>query len=80
MPDELDRDRNGNEVVRVRQNDTGHHLTVTADWAKEFSDGYTVLKQPAVDASGEHLPPKYKTTVSTEAAQKKAASTAVKEN
>lgn len=65
------------DKVRVKQKATGHELTVDEEWADQFPDDYEVLDKDAVDAAGDPLPPKYKTTVSTEAA-KKAASSAPK--
>lgn len=65
------------EMVRVKQKETGHELTVDAEWAEQFSEGYEVLAdKEAVDAAGDPLPPKYKTTVSDEAAKKRAAAPA----
>lgn len=67
------------EMVRVKQKETGHELTVDAEWVEQYSEGYQVLEsKDAVDAAGDPLPPKYKTTVSNEAAKKKAASPAPK--
>lgn len=45
------------EWVRVRQPETGHHITLTAEQAKAAD--LTPLKQDAVDANGNPLPPKY---------------------
>lgn len=64
------------DFVRVKQKETGHELSVTAEWAERFKDGYTVLDKVAADAAGDPLPPKYLTTVSTEAAKKKNAAAA----
>ena len=58
------------EYVRVKQVETGHELSVPAEHYARNSDGYQRLSKPAVDASGLPLLPKYKTTVSTEAAKK----------
>lgn len=44
--------------VRVRQPETGHHITVSRA-VFEASDGLTALKQDAVDGNGDPLPPKY---------------------
>lgn len=56
--------------LRVKQNETGHELTVSRT-AYEFApDGYTVLDKPATDAGGNPLQPKYKTSVATAAAKK----------
>ena len=63
------------EYVRVRDKETGHHYTVTRARYDRTPDLWQELKQPATNSVGDPLPPKYKTTVSTEAA-KKAGSTA----
>lgn len=44
--------------VRVRQPETGHHITISRA-VFEASEGLTALKQTAVDANGDPLPPKY---------------------
>lgn len=59
------------EYVRVRQAETGHHITITrANFERAPKDAYTELKQDATDPGGNPLPPKYKTTVSAEAEKK----------
>ena len=61
------------EFVRVKQNETGHHLSVPVGHFKAAPDGaYTELKQGAADSAGNPLPPKYRTSVSSEAEKKKA--------
>lgn len=67
------------EYVRVRQAETGHHITITrANLDRAPSEAYVELKQAATDLAGNPLPPKYKTTVSAEA-EKKAGSSAAPE-
>lgn len=61
------------EYVRVRDKDTGHHLTILRSQLARRSDAYVELKQDATYSDGTPLPPKHKTTVSTEAAKKTAA-------
>jgi hypothetical protein len=59
------------EFVRVRQAETGHHLSVTrANFDRAPAGAYVELEQPAADLAGNPLPPKYKTTVSTETEKK----------
>lgn len=50
------------EFIRVRQNETGHELSVPKSHA-EATGGYEQIDKPAVDAAGSPLPPKYRTTV-----------------
>jgi hypothetical protein len=65
------------EYVRVRQSETGHHLSITrANFERAPKDAYTELSQPAADLAGNPLPPKYKTTVSAEAEKKAGTSAA----
>lgn len=67
--------------VRVKQKATGHELSVDSEWARRFAEAYTVLdKKPATDAAGDPLPPKYMTSVSSEAEKKKAATAETKGN
>lgn len=44
------------EWVRVKDKESGHHLTVLAQEAALNPDVYQVLKQPAVDHNGDPLP------------------------
>lgn len=57
------------EYVRVKQKETGHELSVPVAHLEAYPDGYAEVKKDAVDAAGDPLPPKYKTSVSTEAAK-----------
>lgn len=61
------------EYVRVRDRETGHHLSILRSQLERRSDAYTELKQDATYADGTPLPAKHKTDVSTEAAKKTAA-------
>lgn len=57
------------EYVRVKQAETGHEISITAERAEAL--GLTPLKdKDAVDSTGAPLPPKYKTTVDQAAAAK----------
>lgn len=60
------------EFLRVKQNDTGHELTVSRTvFDAAPKDGYTVLgDKPATDAGSNPLPPKFKTSVDKSAAAK----------
>lgn len=61
------------EYVRVKQAETGHHLSVPVGHFKSAPEGaYQELKQEAVDSAGRPLPPKYHTSVSSETEKKKA--------
>lgn len=66
------------EYVRVRDNETGHHYSIAKERYDQVPHLWTELKQDATDAAGDPLPPKYKTTVSTET-EKKAAKPATSE-
>lgn len=68
------------KMVRVKQTETGHELSVDSEWAERFAEGYDVLDKPAVSSTGDPLPPKYRTSVSSEAEKKKAASAEKKGN
>lgn len=60
------------EYVRVKQAETGHELSVPRAHLDAVPDGaYTVLDKDATGAGGEPLPPKYKTSVATKAAESK---------
>lgn len=61
------------EYVRVRQDETGHEITVLAD---SDMTGLTVIKKPALDQHGEPAPMKPKTTVAKKASAKAQASAA----
>lgn len=58
------------EYVRVRDKDTGHHLSVLRSQFKRRRDAFVELKQDATYSDGTPLPPKHKTSVSDEAAKK----------
>jgi len=65
------------EYLRVKQIDTGHELSISRTMYDFAPDAYEVIedeKKPATDAGNNPLPWKPKTTVSTEAAKKKAGS------
>jgi hypothetical protein len=56
MPDKLpEPDEFGR--YRVTDHDTGHRITVTG--TQVLHGNFTVLKQPASDATGEPLPPEF---------------------
>ena len=58
------------EYVRVRDKETGHHLSIPRAQFEREGDVWQELKQPATDAAGEPLPPKYHTSVSSETEKK----------
>lgn len=67
------------EYVRVRQSETGHHISIPREHFDAAPSGaYSELQQPGADLAGHPFPPKYKTTVSSEA-EKKAGSSAAPE-
>lgn len=66
------------EYVRVSDKETRHHYTITRERFDGSPDLWDELKQPATDAAGDPLPPKYRTSVSTET-EKRAGSTATSE-
>lgn len=47
------------KFVRVKDNDTGYHLSVPEAAVAANPKAYTVLKQDATAASGAPLPPSY---------------------
>lgn len=57
------------EYVRAKDNETGHHVSVLKSQYERNKEAWTLLKQPATNAGGDPLPPKYKTTVSAETAK-----------
>ena len=67
------------EFVRVRDKETGHHVSITRDQFDREADAWQELKQDATDAGGDPLPPKYKTTVADSATVKQAAKPATSE-
>lgn len=48
------------EWVRVRDDLTGHHVTIAAGTAARDPKRFGPLKSPAVDGNGRPLPPKYR--------------------
>ena len=58
------------EYVRVRDNQTGHHLSILRSQFDRRPDGWTELKQDATFADGSPRPVKHKTSVSAEADKK----------
>lgn len=58
------------EYVRVRDKETGHHLSVLRSQFDFNPEAFSELKQDATYADGDPLPPKHKTSVSQEAANK----------
>lgn len=56
--------------VRVRDKETGHHVSINKTRFDANPDLWQLLKQPATDSAGHPLPMKPKTTVSTEAVKK----------
>lgn len=64
------------EFHRVKVVGPDHEVTITDEQLSAQPDAFKVLDKPAVGNDGEPLPPKYKTSVSAEAAKNKAASPA----
>jgi hypothetical protein len=61
--------------VRVKQNETGHELSLSLTQYEWAPDAYELLaSKDATDAGGNPLPAKYKTTVAKSAAAKRATS------
>lgn len=58
------------EYVRVRDKETGHHVTLLRSQFERESDLWQELKQPATDSAGDPLPPKHHTSVSAETEKK----------
>lgn len=58
------------EYVRVRDLETGHHLSVLRKHFERAGEALTELEQPATYADGTPLPVKHKTSVSIETAKK----------
>lgn len=61
------------DYIRVKQKDTGHEVSILQSMYDFAPDAYMVLDKPATNAGGDVLPPKFKTTVTDEAAAKKKA-------
>lgn len=60
------------EYVRVRDKETGHHLSVLRSQFDRNPEAFSELKQDATYADGTPLPPKHKTTTDAEAKKKAA--------
>lgn len=58
------------EYVRVRDKDTGHHLSILRSQLDRRPDAYVELKQDATYLDGTPLPAKHKTSVASAAANK----------
>lgn len=58
------------EYVRVRDNETGHHVSLLRSQYDRNQSAWTELKQDATFADGTPLPPKHKTSPSAEAGKK----------
>lgn len=54
------------DYVRVRDKETGHHVSIPRAQFEHEGSVWAELKQDAVDAGGEPLPPKFRTSVSEE--------------
>ena len=67
------------DYVRVRDRETGAHVSISRARYERQKDLWQELKQPATDAGGTPLPVKHRTSVSTEA-EKKASRTAASDN
>lgn len=58
------------DYVRVRDRETGHHLSVLRHHFDRTPEAFVELKQDATYADGSPLPVKHKTSVSSETAKK----------
>lgn len=58
------------DFVRVRDKETGHHVSILRSAYDRNPDVWSLLKQDATYGDGTPLPPKHKTSVSSEAAKK----------
>ena len=58
------------DYVRVRDKETGHHLSVHRAHFDRTPDAFVELQQDATYSDGTPLPPKHKTSVSSETAKK----------
>lgn len=67
------------EFVRVKDKETGHHLSIPRDRFDADSAPYEELKSAATFADGTPRPPKYKTTVTEAAGSKSGGQTSPKE-
>lgn len=64
------------EYVRVRDKETGHHVSILREQFDANPEAWQELKQDATYADGTPLPPKHKTTVDQQATGNTAAKTA----
>lgn len=64
------------EYVRVRDKETGHHVSIPRAQFEHEGDVWQELKQDAVDAGGRPLPMKPHTSVSNETTKKASQSAA----
>lgn len=67
------------EYVRVSDKETRHHYSVPREQYDATPELWDELKQPAADAAGDPLPPKYHTSVAKSAPEKQAAKPATSE-
>lgn len=64
------------DYVRVRDKETGHHVSILRSQFEQDGDVWQELKQPATDTGGAPLPPKFHTSVSAETEKKASQSAA----
>lgn len=64
------------DYVRVKDKETGHHVSILRSDYERESDLWQELKQDATDGGGNPLPPKYHTSASVEADKKASQSAA----
>lgn len=62
--------------LRVKDKETGHHLSITQEHYDRDPDVWDVVKSDATYPNGDPLPPKYRTTVDQKATDNTAAKTA----
>lgn len=64
------------DLLRVKDRETGHHMTITKARYDRDPSLWQELKSPATYADGTPVPPKYRTSVAASAAEKKAGQSA----
>lgn len=64
------------DYIRVRDKETGHHVSILRSQFDRNPDAWSELQQPATFGDGSPRPVKYKTSVDQKAADNTAAKTA----
>lgn len=58
------------DMVRVRDNETGHHYSIPRSRFDRNPSAYTELRSPALHLNGAVVAPKFKSSVSSESEKK----------